>query len=288
MSSLLRRIPKSLKEAFLTGMALVIVLWLGDVAWAQGDPAIRLPQVGLDYVDEGDAVQMINLSGKRMLLGAKFAFEGVAIFFIVFYGGMMALNFGNEEEIKNHQMGLIYSIVGFLMINYAELIIEVVNPARNNEVIDQADLQTLVFDRIITFLRFGMGSIAVAIIVYKGFKLVTAAGKEEEISKDKAYILWAAIGLMLITLARPIQIAITEGQVALGNEIITTVTRLMYFVIPPIAIFFIIYGAVFMLMSNGDEERYKRGTGIIKGTIIALVIIYSSFTIVSEILKFAL
>lgn len=50
------------------------------------------------------------------------------------------------------------------------------------------------------FLSF-LGLLAVAMIVYAGILMVSAAGDEEQVKKGKTIILWAAVGIVLVLLA---------------------------------------------------------------------------------------
>jgi hypothetical protein len=269
-------------------IALLLIYKIGmEYAHAQG--SITLPSTKLDKMTtraDSDAITLLNTLLRNVLLGTRFIFEAVAVGFMVYMGAMMVMSFGNEDSLTKYRTGLVYSILGFLILNFGGLVIDAFNPGEGSEVVDIGIVETLVYDRIITFIRFGIGSIVMAFIVYKGFKLITSSGSEEEIAKDKQYIMWAAVGLIIITIARPVQLVLTQGKVELGNELITTFTRLMMYVVPPIAIFFILYGAVFMLTAMGDEDKQKKGIQIIKGTVIALAIIFSAYTVVAEILRF--
>jgi amino acid transporter len=66
-------------------------------------------------------------------------------------------------------------------------------------------------DRVITIIRylFGfIGTILVVIIIYAGFRWMTAGGKEEQIKEAKSWIRNAVIGLLIIIMSYSIVYAV--------------------------------------------------------------------------------
>ena len=72
--------------------------------------------------------------------------------------------------------------------------------ASNINVGQSTDLKTIIADVINIALGF-LGIIAVIIILFAGFKWMTAAGNEEQVSSAKKMIVQAVIGLAIIFLA---------------------------------------------------------------------------------------
>jgi len=64
----------------------------------------------------------------------------------------------------------------------------------------QDKFNNLVFS-IIMNVRYIIGAVAVAMIVYAGAMMALAQGKEEEYTKQRANILWSVIGLALVALS---------------------------------------------------------------------------------------
>jgi len=57
---------------------------------------------------------------------------------------------------------------------------------------------------LVTFINYFLtfvGVIAVAFIIYAGFLMIIAQGEEEQVTKGKKIIIWAAIGLLVIMLS---------------------------------------------------------------------------------------
>ena len=53
----------------------------------------------------------------------------------------------------------------------------------------------------------------------------------------------------------------------------------------PIAFFFLIMAGLYLLTANGDPARVKRAKNIFIGTIAAIVMAYSAYALVSEIIR---
>ena len=51
---------------------------------------------------------------------------------------------------------------------------------------------------VINYLLTFVGLVAVIIFIYAGFLLLTGGGKDDQIEKGKKYMIWAAIGIVVI------------------------------------------------------------------------------------------
>jgi hypothetical protein len=54
----------------------------------------------------------------------------------------------------------------------------------------------------------------------------------------------------------------------------------------PITIIMILYGAILMATSAGDENKFKKGRGIITSAFVGLAIVFGAWLIVTTIVKF--
>ena len=76
---------------------------------------------------------------------------------------------------------------------------------KDNKVSDGAkyleDARLQLTSKIISTVLAIAGSVAVFFIVYNGWSMATSAGKEEVITQHKKGLMWALVGLLLITLS---------------------------------------------------------------------------------------
>ncbi|MDP3764681.1 MAG: pilin [bacterium] len=70
------------------------------------------------------------------------------------------------------------------------------NPLGNN-----ADITVLV-DRIVNFLLYLAGPIAVIMTVYAGFLFITGGDKPEQVKKARQMLLWIVIGVIVLILSK--------------------------------------------------------------------------------------
>ena len=68
---------------------------------------------------------------------------------------------------------------------------------------ENAELESAVQGYVNTFMTF-LAIIAVLLILWGGFQILTAAGDDDKVSKGKTIIIQAAIGLLVIFLANSI------------------------------------------------------------------------------------
>jgi len=68
---------------------------------------------------------------------------------------------------------------------------------------EEANLETAVQSYVSTFMTF-LAIVAVLLILWGGFNILTAAGDDDKVSKGKTIIIQAGIGLVVIFLANSI------------------------------------------------------------------------------------
>ena len=73
----------------------------------------------------------------------------------------------------------------------------VVNPLATGTILD-------VINNIIDFLQLVLSPLAVLVILYAAFVLMTSGGSEEKIKKGKLIIIWAIVGVVVLLVANSI------------------------------------------------------------------------------------
>lgn len=152
------------------------------------------------------------------------AFTGFAGLFSLFAFGFLIINsfkmivsVGNEQMVSKAKSGVTWSVAGFVI---ALLAFSLVSSTFNflggidrNELEDPNNLVppirpcgsdygfVCVFTRVIEGVLGLAGVAAIGVIVYGGYLLITSAGNENMVSRGKAVLKWAVLGLVLILLA---------------------------------------------------------------------------------------
>lgn len=100
-------------------------------------------------------------------------------------------------------------LTSIITLSYSMAIVVQVPPAAGNADINvqnpvvEADESTLfvVFQLINQYLRFFMGAIAMGVLVYGGFLLMTASGDSEKVSQANNIIIGAGIGIGIVLIS---------------------------------------------------------------------------------------
>ena len=130
------------------------------------------------------------------ILNAIYVIIGaLAVIFIIVGAIRYVLSAGDSAKLAQAKNTILYAILG--------LIISILAFAITNFVIGSIDVSsfTALRDSIVRTLFSIIGSIAVIVIVYGGFRYVTSAGDSSKIAAAKNTILYAVIGLIIAILA---------------------------------------------------------------------------------------
>lgn len=298
-----------LSEIFFVVCAVLLLSSLATpFSEAKGIPVIGSDQLDLPEVttpsqtnlDTGGLFQ--NNDGISILLYLVDRVLGIALLFlqvgVVIYliieGAQIMMNLDNKDMLKEKQMSLLYALIGVVVLSIGGEVVRVFNPI-NVATSGQSGLFLTgneglggVVMLIVTIIKYALWAVAVVMIVNIGYKMISSPDKE--ISSQKRNLMWTAVGLFIVQISeliiRPFA-ASTQDKVQAGNELINNINGLLLSVMGPVALFFVILGAFYMLTANGDESRIARAKKIFIGVAIAIVVAFSAYTLVSEILRYA-
>lgn len=257
------------------------------------------------------------------VLNIRYLLLAIAIAMIVFAGFRMVTAQGNEEAWKSAKSTLVYSIVGLALVGLSGEIVRIFAVGKCAELgmlpssnfagcteggflaNPQAIIQrTTIFNKdvqyIITFIKYLIGSLAVVMIMRNAARMVTnAAG--DELAKDKKNLVATVIGLLMIIIADPIinnvffsvdksRYPSTGGAVvginyAQGVAEVVGFTNFLVTILTPIAVLVIVAGGVMYMTSGGAPDRQQKAKRMITAALVALIVIYGAFAIVSTFIN---
>lgn len=226
---------------------------------------------------------------KTLIPMTKIIFQAVAVVFIFYSGSRLVFASGNDDTVKKGRISLLYALIGFIFLNIGDLFVNVFVPREgNNQGPSLVDWKFLL-NIVITAIRGIAGTIAIVSIIIGGFRIVIsgASGSDDAVAKQRTQILWSILGLIVIALAGEFQKIAFEGDTDKGISTATSLIRLLLLFIVPLGFGALILGGFYFIFSGASDSLRTKGLKIIQGTIIALVIIYASYTIVTEVLKYA-
>lgn len=275
----------------------------------------NLPGPSADLTGQEMAVKLVETALKYAKILISIASVGI----IIFMGVRLVVASGDEEVIKKSTTGLLYALIAFAIVSMSQDLGRIVgffkdgqafgDQASNGGIIGSADQITQrlgIFDKeveiLMTFIKYMIGSLAVAVVVVNGVRLVTGGGEEENIKKSRNGILAAIGGLVLMTVAntfvtkvfykvdKSTYSAIDGGvtpttDLGAGIKEIVGITNFIVSFVGPVLVLLIVIAGVLYLTAGGEEEKMNKAKRLLISGVIGLVVIYGAFALVSTVVS---
>ncbi|MBN2086718.1 hypothetical protein JW758_00045 [Candidatus Peregrinibacteria bacterium] len=226
----------------------------------------------------------------------------LAILWIIISGVRMIFAQGEESVITEQKQSITYAVIGLAAILLIERMIDIIyGPAGVQQtVLDtgaEAAFSTEIYG-IINFIRVIIASVAILFIIISGFKSITAAGEEEQITKQRKAVVWIIVGVALLGIDQIIvnnifgtPVKEQSDQILASNvtAIINTIGTVIQFVlgfVGLIALAALIYGAGMMVANYGNDEMVEKSKKLIKSALIGIIVIISAYTLVATLIVF--
>jgi hypothetical protein len=229
----------------------------------------------------------------------RYLISGIAFIYIIVYAFKLTSTANDDEAVKVKD-GLIMAVLGFILIQIADVAVKKVFFGEQGEAFqDVATTKLYAAEAVnqmrglIGFFEYFLGAVAVLFIIIKGFTLITSAGNEEEIGKAKKQVLYALAGLIVVGLSEVVVrgfifpengAKLPDTQV--GLYIIVSVTNFLVGFIAIASFLMLVYGGYSYVVSGGNEEVKDKVKKIIFGAVMALLISMGAFAAVNTFVKF--
>lgn len=294
----------------LTLMVGVLVLRMD---WAAAAGFLPIPDASSfgDVPDpEGEGLQKAYNLVFNLAHDFRYIIGGVAILMMIVSGIKLVLS-GNEEETANKQKtNLLWGMIGLVLIAIAGPIAEILDMQNGGFLSSEQEIayRASLFDRqaliIITFIKYIVGSVAVLFLIRSGAKLVLAGDSDDVLNVEKKNIMTGVFALFLIMLSDVIvkqvlfkvdpnqseysmsgQEAVVSFDTGRGVQEIVGITNFIVTWASPFAVLALVIGGIMYLTAFGDDDQMGKAKKIIFNSIIALVIIYGAFALVSTFIS---
>ncbi len=219
-------------------------------------------------------------------------FGVVAVVFGMFAYYALALLFLGDDENAATQMKTAFghAIAGCAIVGIAVLISknigDITTPDNPLTGSTSTQIQTGI-ENATEYFQLLVGAFVSFYVTYQGIRLIALQGKEEEVSKQKAKFFHGLIGVAVVLLADSIVRAVQPGSNAgiLSNEIKGIANFL-------ITLFGLLTVVAFMasaaaLMLSVDESWKEKGKKGMFGSVIVLIVVFSSWAIINYAISFA-
>ncbi len=240
----------------------------------------------------------------------RYIIGSIAILFITISGIKLGLLGSNEEEAGKQKKNLYWGLVGLALIAIAGPLGEIFDMQNGGILSDEYEIgyRAKLFDDqvhiIVTFIKYIVGSVAVMFMMRSGAKLVMAGESDEVLTNEKKNLMMGVFALFVIMLSNTVvkevlfkvdysnseysaygQEAVVEFDVERGVSEIVGITNFVVTWAAPFAVLALIIGAIMYITAFGEQERMDKAKKIIFNSVIALVIIYGAFAIVSTVIS---
>ena len=256
----------------------------------------ELEMIANTIINKGE--NQINIIGLQVIKVVKNLIGSLAILWIVIAGIQIFLASGDEEKIKTQKNAILYAIIGLIIMIVLEGVIYGVYGGSGvvNSITAHSGIGiSPTIDKLIYFLKSLIASLAIFMIILSGIKLITAQGNEESEKQQKTSIKWIIIGLIVIIINKVIIDNLYVNSIENNDKIaISSINNVIAFVgkwiqfglgfVGIIAFLILIYGGINMIINYGDDDAISNSKNIIKNAIIGIIIIISSFAIVSTVI----
>ena len=228
----------------------------------------------------------------------RYAISGIALIVIIITAVKLVSTSAEEDATKAKQ-GLLFGVIGLLIVQLADPIVKKMFFGEQGEAFGDIATTKLYAESTVSYIRgivgfvhLFLGSVAVLTIVIRGFTLITSGGDEEELTKAKKHVLYAAVGLAVVGLSEVVVRGVVfpeSGQklpnIVLGKTLIVSITNYIAGFIAIISFVMLFYSGYQYVVSGGEEEVNEKVKKRVMSASIALILSLGSFAIVNTFIK---
>ncbi len=270
-----------------------------------GSGAFGLPS--FDYGQHPDSPPDFEYTGAGTLASPifftidflRYLASGLALI-VIMYMAVQAVISGGEEEYKTAKTGLFMGVAGFFLIQIADIVVRKIFFGDYGEAFsDQISAKefasegTATIRGIIGWINLFLGTVVVFIMVIKGFKLASSAGSDEELGKTKNHLLYAIIGLIIVSLSEIIIRGVVFPEYGerlpsaqMGKQVIVMLTNFLSGFVGIAAFIMLFYSAYRYVIEQGSDSATTRVKNTAIASVIAILLSFSAFAIVNTFINF--
>ncbi len=238
-------------------------------------------------------VEMIkNLFLKNIVPIGRYILIGVGIIYLGYYAYQITIGMGKDDQYSSQQQNIIYLILGFSIVGGADILVNIADPITTSDAtkpFDQSALE-IAIRKIVTYLQVPLGTIAIILLFYGGFKMIAQASNKEAVKYGKNILMYSFLGFAFVMLADPLVNLIFYpnnglsgvGSAQASNLIVEGFGILKFlFIFFGVASFIIFLYAGFLYLTAGDsDDGPKKAKEAFKWAVIGFFIVLISYSLV--------
>ncbi len=255
------------------------------------------PDAPADYLQEG--VGTISSPILYLVDLMRLLISTIAVVVIIVAAVRLTLN-PAEDEAENAKKTLGFGVLGLVLIQLADTFVKRMFFGENGEAFedlatatDFATQSVAEIRGIIGFVNIAIGTIAVAVIIVRGFTLIASMGSEDGLTKVKNQILYAVGGLVVVGLSEIVVLGFIfpeNGEslpnIDVGKKILIDLTNFGSGFIALFAFVTLLYSGYRYVASVGNDEVKDQFKKTALSAIIAIVLALGSFALVNTLVEY--
>lgn len=274
------------------------------------DPGLY-PGINQDLIRGQTGAQGVVNTVRNIYTSALGILGPFLVILIAWFGIRLVIAGGNEEKFNAVSQHFLYLLIGASFVIFAKFLSEtfflynapqggtaVSFVSSEGQIVGAATAFQSQVEILIKFIRYVLTGLAVFFVVKSG-SVILFSGDDEQVTKQKDVFIYGFVGFLLIMISSALIDAVfnlkTSPDLNFGDVFVTqsvdvgggiallgNITNLALAMMGVLFLFMLVAGGVLYAFSAGNEEAGQKGTKIITGALIGLVISFSSYTIVAE------
>jgi len=258
------------------------------------------------------SAQIVGFTYRSAAHLIQYLLGGIALITMGVSAFRMIQAVGDEETVTSSRKSMVWSAIALIIAGGSAIFIDkVFAPDAATGIISdggsaaaqlklilesgQSQARILVLNYVKYFQTF-LGAGAVLMLFLAGFKMVSAAGNEEIVTKQRKMITWIFMGLAIILIAEGlVSVFLPEVDGKIAFDATTAIssfsaqmggfTNFLLTFSSAIAVLALIVGAVYMTSAVANPEQAEKGKKIILAAALGLVVTISAFALVHTVLS---
>ena len=213
-------------------------------------------------------------------------FLALALIMLFWYAMQLLLESGEETTVTEAKQSYEYAIFGGAVVAFASVVVGSfgVGPGAAGTTLVTPGPITSAIIQFIIYLKATVSALVTVAIFIQGFRLIALQGSEGEMEKQKKQFFYTLVGVAMILLA---EVVITAMQPPAGSGILSDeiagIASFVLAIFGLMAVIAIVTGGGMLVMSV-DESMKDRAKNIIRGAVIAIVVVLASYSLVTYVL----
>ncbi len=244
--------------------------------------------VGEDMGAEIAIKNILNPANSDFIKLINYVIGAIAFIWLAVLGGKFIMSGGNEENLSQYKSQFGWILLGLVTVSVAEYAgYKVFNPLTEGNLESDARKFSEITNQIVSFIQYIVGGVALIAGVRSGYVFIIHGDESDAVEKEKEFIniFLFALGLIIFAQAIGTWVNLSDTSNAIDSEkIVKEIVGLINFIlmfVSAAALFSIVLSSGYYIISMGNDDLTSRAKKMIINSVIALLIAFSSYTIVS-------